>query len=354
MNIIGEGFNNEILNQVKQRQKIYGSANRSNQVLSYLNSKTGWCKLVSGAIVNKEPRPGLGLPSAQNYVLFNGTVDEGKSLGAGGRSDISRTNSIYTNTAYGLGGLEFGNRPMPGLTSANIKTETRGSLKTATVQIKAWNRTQFDIIDVLYLRLGYSVLLEWGHSSYYDNQGTFIGLTGEDNFNYVPPTGNELITQYIAVNSSEVINYWNPGYALTNYVQQILGEGYPYPIDNVSKEIFKRLYHNMAYLVKKKGTISGLRQLINIWGIPDTILRINEFGGKDQNNLTYDQWYNRYSYAYTPSVDSSVNFPWLPLNKNYISESKYIVPDSIEFRFKTDGIPSSSYYSQSLLVKKYL
>jgi hypothetical protein len=174
MNIIGEGFNNEILNQVKQRQKIYGSANRSNQVLSYLNSKTGWCKLVSGAIVNKEPRPGLGLPSAQNYVLFNGTVDEGKSLGAGGRSDISRTNSIYTNTAYGLGGLEFGNRPMPVLTSANIKTERRGSLKTATVQIKAWNRTQFDIIDVLYLRLGYSVLLEWGHSSYYDNSGTYI------------------------------------------------------------------------------------------------------------------------------------------------------------------------------------
>jgi hypothetical protein len=41
---------------------------------------------------------------------------------------------------------------MPGILSANIKTETRGSLKTATVNIKAWNRTQFDIIDVLYLR----------------------------------------------------------------------------------------------------------------------------------------------------------------------------------------------------------
>jgi len=174
MNIIGEGFNNEILNQVKQRQKIYGSANRSNQVLSYLNSKTGWCKLISGAIVEKEPRPGLGLPKAQDYVLFNGIVDEGKSLGSGGRAGIARTNSIYTNTAYGLGGLEFGNRPMPGLTSANIKTETRGSLKTATVQIKAWNRTQFDIIDILYLRLGYSVLLEWGHSSYYNNSGTYI------------------------------------------------------------------------------------------------------------------------------------------------------------------------------------
>jgi hypothetical protein len=223
--------------------------------------------------------------------------------------------------------------------------------KAITQKLNATNNLE----DGIPLKLAEEAIRSFGFeglSNNYDNQGTFIGLTGEDDFNYVPPTGNELITQYIAVNSSGVINYWSPGYAWTNYVQQILGEGYPYPIDNVSKEIFKRLYHNMAYLVKKKGTISGLRQLINIWGIPDTILRINEFGGKDQNNLTYDQWYNRYSYAYTPSVDSSVNFPWLPLNKNYISESKYIVPDSIEFRFKTDGIPSSSYYSQSLLVKK--
>jgi hypothetical protein len=173
MNIIGEGFNNEILNQVTQRQKIYGSANRSNQVLSYLNSKTGWCKLVSGAIVEKNIRD-IGIPNAQDYVLFNGMVDEGKKLGTGGRAGIARTNSINTDTAYGLGGLEQGNRPMPGIISANVKTETRGSLKTATVQIKAWNRNQFDIIDVLYLRLGFSVLLEWGHSSYYNNNNVYI------------------------------------------------------------------------------------------------------------------------------------------------------------------------------------
>jgi hypothetical protein len=174
MNIIGEGFDDKILNQINQRQKIYGSVNRSNQVLSYMHSKTGWCKLVSGAIIEKEVRAGLGKPLAQDYVLFNGMVDEGKKLGTGGRAGISRTDSLYTNTAYGLGKLEFGQRAMPGIISANIRTETRGSLKTATIQIKAWNRTQFDIIDLLYLRLGYSILIEWGHSSYYDNSGTYI------------------------------------------------------------------------------------------------------------------------------------------------------------------------------------
>ena len=67
-------------------------------------------------------------------------------------------------------------------------------------------------------------------------------------------------------------------------------------IQDVSKEIFKRLYHNMSYLVKKKGTIAGLRQLINIWGIPNTILRINEFGGKDRNEAQdYDLKQNVFS-----------------------------------------------------------
>ena len=196
----------------------------------------------------------------------------------------------------------------------------------------------------------------------YDNQDNFIGLTGEDNGIYVPPTGSELITDYIAINSGKIINYWNLGYSWLNYVEQINEPGFPYAIDKVSKEIYKRLYHNMAYLTKKKGTISGLRQLINIWGIPNTILRINEFGGKNRDNTDdYDLWYERYSYAYTPVANqymasSSVKVPWMPLQRNKIDSNEYIVPDGLAFRFKTTGHPSSSYggkfYSQSLAVKK--
>ena len=196
----------------------------------------------------------------------------------------------------------------------------------------------------------------------YNNQDNFIGLTGEDNGSYVPPTGSEWITQYIAVNSGSVYNYWSDNYAWIDYVQQINDPGFPYAIDKVSKEIFKRLYHNMAYLTKKKGTISGLRQLINIWGIPNTILRINEFGGKNRDNSNdYDLWYNRFSYAYTPvantyAASSSVRIPWMPLERNRIADSEYIVPDGLAFRFKTTGFPSSnfggSYYTQSLVAKK--
>ena len=196
----------------------------------------------------------------------------------------------------------------------------------------------------------------------YNNQDNFIGLTGEDNGSYVPPTGEELINNYIAVNGGRILNYWNFGYSWEEYVESINDPGWPYAIDKVSKEIYKRLYHNMAYLTKKKGTISGLRQLINIWGIPNTILRINEFGGKNRDNSNdYDLWYNRYNYAYNPiglgfNASSSIRVPWMPLQRNFIADGEYIVPDGIALRFRTSGHPTStnggSYYSQSLMVKK--
>ena len=197
----------------------------------------------------------------------------------------------------------------------------------------------------------------------FNNQDNFIGLTGEDGTLYVPPTGSELINHYIAVNQfGDVLNYWEEGYGQYLYTEEEEDAGFPYSIDKVSKEIFKRLYHNMAYLTKKKGTISGLRQLINIWGIPNTILRINEFGGKNKDNSDdYDYWFNRYGLAFHPIANqnvasASIRVPWMPLERNNIADSEYIVPDGFAFRFKTTGIPSSSYaggfYSQSLASKK--
>ena len=188
------------------------------------------------------------------------------------------------------------------------------------------------LADDMITSLGYT-----GFGNNYNNQDNFIGLIGNDNGSYVPPTGSQLINHYIAVNGSGggIINYWDPGYTFEDYVQSFQNTGFPYPIDKVSKEIFKRLYHNMAYLVKKKGTVSGLRQLINIWGIPNTILRINEFGGKNKDEQDdYDLWYQRYSYAYKPVPEetnyasSSVRIPWQPLYRNYIdSHSRLIASD---------------------------
>ena len=171
-NIVGEGFAREIREQVNKRQEIYGSINRSNEQLQYLNANTGWVRLASSVDVNAEIRgfpPNLKSSNlAKQYVLFGGIQ------GAQGTNFNNLYNNAFNTEAYGIGGTEFGIRPMPGIKSAQIKTLTRGSLKEATIQITANNRTQFDIIDILYLRLGFTMLLEWGHASYFPNTGDFV------------------------------------------------------------------------------------------------------------------------------------------------------------------------------------
>ena len=252
--------------------------------------------------------------------------------------------------------LEFSN--MVGQSFDEVWLYTRAVTKKLNTSNNISDGVPLGLADDVIASLGYD-----GFGNNFNNQDNFIGLTGENDGVYVPPTGSELITNYIAVNNGSVVNYWNDGYSFEDYVAQLSEPGYPYAIDKVSKEIFKRLYHNMSYLVKKKGTIAGLRQLINIWGIPSTILRINEFGGKDKDNSDdYDLWYNRYSYAFHPAstqnvASASVVFPWMPLERNRIADSgRYIVPDNFQFRFKTTGYPSSSFagefFTQSLAVKK--
>jgi hypothetical protein len=241
MNIVGENFPKEIVDQINLRQTKLGSSHRDNELLSWMNSKTGWVRLVSSVDVNKDINPrkilnglrGDGESAlAEQYVLFGGVtkytpnVTEGATIEQ--RSGITRDSSIHNMGSYGLGGLDYGLSPMPGIVSANIKTENRGSLRTSTINIKAYNRKQFDIIDLLYLRLGYTVLLEWGHSMFYTNSGEFqkdvdgkatlesLFLTGKDkngtsiNYNSLLPLidkrRKQLFGNYDAV-LGKVVNY---------------------------------------------------------------------------------------------------------------------------------------------------
>ena len=186
-NIVGEGFPEEIVKQIKVRQQKKGSYARDNQTLTWMNSNTGWVKMVSSVNINPERFTFVNAPFggnasktgntlAKEYVLFGGVSNEigTKTKDATQRAGIATDGSIFNQNAYGLGGLEYGGlRPMPGITSFSIKTETRGSLKTATIGIKAYNKYQFDIINTLYMSLGYSVLLEWGNTMYYNNKEVF-------------------------------------------------------------------------------------------------------------------------------------------------------------------------------------
>ena len=129
-----------------------------------------------------DPQQFFGNFLSRNVVLYGGTAyydssgEEGTSNNLSGpnyRSGIPSDNNFFNKSAYGFGGTDEGLRPMPGITSFNLKSKNMGSLRDATVTIKANSQEQFKMIDNLYCRIGYTMFLEWGNSLYFDNNGTY-------------------------------------------------------------------------------------------------------------------------------------------------------------------------------------
>ena len=176
-NIIGDPIPSYVKNQIKQRQSTKGSGistARTPQQISALNSPTSWVKLASGVNVdgnrlqkNQLPSSYSGASLAQNHVLF------------GGFSKLSGNQLIQRNSfleTYGPGDNQFGLTPMAGIESISVKHLNNGSIRSAEVKIKAYNKTQFSILDILYMRLGYTMLLEWGNSNYINNSGGYESM----------------------------------------------------------------------------------------------------------------------------------------------------------------------------------
>ena len=177
-NIVGEEFEDYVFDQISQRQtNQYAGYEtpRTPEQIQYLNNTTAWVKLASGVkidesnggldrlrtILNGDSENGFkGTELAKSTVLFNGlsetdpaTYKDGKKVEKlaeyNFRSGYSKTNTIWNSTsAYGLGGPEFGQQPMPGIQSVNVKSLNRGSIREANVKIKAYNKIQFAIIEL--------------------------------------------------------------------------------------------------------------------------------------------------------------------------------------------------------------
>ena len=115
------------------------------------------------------------------------------------------------------------------------------------------------------------------------------------------------------------------------------------PLDDINKRIYKRIYHNLPYLLKSKGTVAGLRTLINSYGIPDTILRISEFGGKDRNNVNdWDLWKHQYNYAVNFRDTGHIKTKW-HLNPNFRKDPVFNPsPQSLQFRFNAGPYSGSN------------
>ena len=222
-NLVGERFDDFVNNQINARQSLagkgFGEASLSNSQLLLLNNRNAWLKLASSVNIVGDNTPStfntgskeyedssisdgeqrlkdIGINNTAKYtgnqlsqkaVLFN-TLSEvtpttytkneageltDKIITSGSynfRSGVSKTGDLWNSSnSYGLGGSNFGLTPAPGLISAKINCENRGSIRTAEVEIKAYNQFQFEMLELVYLRLGFTMMLEWGWDKYTTN-----------------------------------------------------------------------------------------------------------------------------------------------------------------------------------------
>lgn len=183
--ILGSSFDDFVSKQLDIRTKLLSSNNdvfgkdnitRDLDTINYAISKTAFIRLSSGVnIESEEMAMFLGKKEYQGDGLAKAFILQGGTLNNGAlRGGLSGPNSAYTVGATNTLG-ELGLRPMPGITSINVSTKGRwGSLRETTINIKCFDRNQLSIIETLYLRPGYTILLEWGNTLFYNNDNKLI------------------------------------------------------------------------------------------------------------------------------------------------------------------------------------
>jgi len=98
------------------------------------------------------------------------------------------------------------------------------------------------------------------------------------------------------------VKLYSSNFSTGNLASMLIGEWYdsgseyistfvtasnePTPDSNILHETYKRLYHNLPYLLKTKGTERGLRALINSFGIPSGSLEVKAYGGVERPGVT--------------------------------------------------------------------
>jgi len=189
-NITGDPLNDYILKQINIRQKVIGNNPEVltlDQRVLYNNNKNAWVRLASSVNLiegSDDLRKNLNLPNnsedllAKNFVLFGGiySIDNSYSRLGGVVTNSTERDDIFqaAQYSYGLGSSDYGYVPMPGLDSVKITHVNRGAIRNYDIQLKVHNKDQLEIIEALYLRIGYYMLLEWGHTSYVTSEEGYI------------------------------------------------------------------------------------------------------------------------------------------------------------------------------------
>lgn len=170
MSIFKDTFRPFVVRQINTRQNLLAEEKRPVDFNYYVSGKVPWIRMTSFVDYGEPGKETSDL--AKKYVLMGGTLYHKKIED----KDGNVADAFYTRAGIGgrggayaseLGNLQYGIRPMPGITGLRTKSlGAYGSLTETTIKFIAWDKKQMDELSILFLRPGYKVLVEWGWSAY--------------------------------------------------------------------------------------------------------------------------------------------------------------------------------------------
>jgi muramidase (phage lysozyme) len=164
MSIFRNTFQTEISGSLAARQNAMVS--RTPDVIQYLNSRNSFIRMTSSVNVGNDNGA-----LAKNNVLLGGTLNPNGDL----KSGVGNANEAYSTRTPGGTTNRLGLRPMAGITSMDIKSKSAyGSLREAVVNFQCWDIHQLEELELLYMRPGYTVLVEWGWLPHLNNSGKLV------------------------------------------------------------------------------------------------------------------------------------------------------------------------------------
>lgn len=113
--------------------------------------------------------------------------------------------------------------------------------------------------------------------------------------------------------------------------------------EDQTSQIWKRIVNSLPYLLKTKGTSRSVKSLLSIYGIPQTLISIKEYGGPSKKSERPYWVDDRFKYE---AVFTGSNY--IELNRRILPPSSGSwggvtrVPDTIEFTFRTTDTSSVS------------
>ncbi len=313
MGLLGKSFRDFVGNQVRKRQEVlgeYSSRFAPGDKTEAFMTNTPWIRLASavdvsdkdekGSVYNQMKEKGLfdgilneltGDNLAKNFILFGGVNNNVGGIDNAYSGLNSPNSTKIFGGAYGFGAWNqlFDNngegfKPMPGITNIDFSYRNDGALSQASVTVKAFNRTQFQIIDILFQRPGYTVLLEFGHSVFVDNDGV-IQYAGEDggDYSYSTKPFETLFSPSNKNNTSEDVSHYTLAKDIYSEKEKWNGN-------------YEGAFMKITKYKWKYNTDGSYDITVNLVGIGDIISSlktnmvpvesITEESGNDENNTT--------------------------------------------------------------------